>query len=985
MKNKKLWRGLTATLSSVLAVVTAASSCAFTYSDLVNDFLVLNTTEVVTPNNSNEDTTYFKSEFGEMNETNQKKLVEATKRQNISEIEEGAVLLRNENGALPLKENERRVSFFGQASVNPVYRCSSAGNYPKEGNMSTLQSSFEAKNFAINPVLQAAYENSGVKRSASFGNMDIGEAPASIYTAEVRESWNNDYNDVAFIFISRESGEGADFEMTDSEGISQLALHQNERDMISTVTSSGKFKKIVVLLNSPVAMEVGWLEEYGVDACLWIGTPGQWGFDGVVNILTGEVNPSGRLVDTYAKNSLSAPACVNSGTQTPQFANADEILKNITYKQFTADYATVMVEGIYVGYKYYETRYEDCILNRGGASSAAGSSFGTAWNYSNEVSYTFGYGLSYTSFEQELLSVEDTGDKITVTVKVENVGDVSGKDVVEVYVQTPYGEYEKANLIEKSAIQIVGFNKTDILAPGESQTLTVEVDPYLLASYDSYNTKGYILSEGDYYLALGRDAHDALNNVLEEKGATGLVDGNGNETFGDTQKVYKWKGEFDSDKYSVSSETGKEITNIFDDCDLNLTAPGSVTYLSRNDWVNTYPVTQTKVTASEEMIKQLVGNTYEKPSLSPTARDITQGDTSEFIPLIEMKGLSYDDAKWEKYLDQMTIDEMATSLVDVYGNVAIDSVVKNASKTGDGIDSIGGQLPYGDKPYCCVYASKTVLACTWNTSLMQRRGELMGEEGLYRGLVCIYTIGGNLHRTPFNGRNFEYISEDGNYGYMAAAVEVKGMMSKGVSPAIKHLAFNDQESYRRGVATFFNEQGGRETSLRVFEGAIRIGKTSSLMQSYNRIGCTWSSAHYGLCTELVRGEWGFEGFMITDAASVIDYEGRFEASLTAGTDAYCLDSKKLSGKTIADAIKTNDDGTLLLALRNAVKNYHYVFVNSCAINGTSADTQIISITPWWKPALIVIVSVLGVATLGSAIIFVFAAVKNSNKEEDENE
>lgn len=988
MKKKvKLWCGLSAVSIALLVLMATATDYAFGYADVINSRLGLETAVIETPENANEDTTYYKSEFGEINATNQEKLIAATKEQSVNEMREGAVLLRNERETLPLKSEERRVTMFGHASIDPVYRGNSAGNMPEEPNMTTLRQAMEGAGFEINPTLWEAYQNSGVTRvcSDSSEEVDLGEDPIEFYTDTIRQSWANDYNDVAFIVLSRESAEGIDFFMKDGEGISQLALHKNERDMIEMVTQSGKFGKVVVLLNTPTPIELDWLEEYDIDACLWIGYPGQWGAQGVADILTGAVNPTGRTVDTYAADSLSSPAVVNSGTNTPRFSNGDEVANALGTRYFTGDYATVQVEGIYVGYRYYETRYEDAILGKGNATSSAGASFGTSWNYADEVTYPFGYGLSYTTYTYDLKNVVENDDgTMSVTVTVTNTGEVAGKTAVEIYAQTPYGDYERENKVEKSAIQLVAFDKTDVIEPQAAVDITIPVDKYLLASYDYTNAKGYILSEGDYYLAVGEDAHDALNNVLSAKNASGLVDAFGNAVEGDSGNVFSWHEDFDDETYATSAETGKEITNLFDECDINYFAEGTATYLSRSDWDATYPKTQTVPTATDEMIDLLKGDTYSQPADGIAARDIAQGDRSKDIKFLEMRDVEWDDPKWEDYLSQMSIEELASQISDSYGTPALVSIVKPETKTGDGIDGVGGRLPFGERPNACCYTGK-VISDTWSPDLMTRRGELMGEESLYCGYTMVYSTGANLHRTPFGGRNFEYISEDGNFAYYAAYYEVTGMKSKGVNAAVKHFAANDQEFKRMGVATFFNEQAMRETTLRPFEGGIRKGKTHAFMQSYNRVGCTWSSANYALCTSLVREEWGFEGAEITDAASTIDYAGRFQASITAGTDIYCIDSKGESGKQLVEAISENDDGTLLLALRRAVKANHFSAVNSCAINGLSIHSTVREIMPTWQYLAIAGIILFAVATATFFTLFVLSKHFWTSKEDREKE
>ena len=353
---------------------------------------------------------------------------------------------------------------------------------------------------------------------------------------------------------------------------------------------------------------------------------------------------------------------------------------------------------------------------------------------------------------------------------------------------------------------------------------------------------------------------------------------------------------------------------------------------------------------------------------------------------IEMPGIDgFEEARRIRERDDKVSIIFVTNMVSYapkgYSVNAMDFIVKPETKTGDGV---GGRLPFGERPNACCYTGK-VISDTWSPDLMTRRGELMGEESLYCGYTMVYSTGANLHRTPFGGRNFEYISEDGNFAYYAAYYEVAGMKSKGVNAAVKHFAANDQEFKRMGVATFFNEQAMRETTLRPFEGGIRKGKTHAFMQSYNRVGCTWSSANYALCISLVREEWGFEGAEITDAASTIDYAGRFQASITAGTDIYCIDSKGESGKQLVEAISENDDGTLLLALRRAVKANHFSAVNSCAINGLSVHSTVREIMPTWQYLAIAGIILFAVATATFFTLFVLSKHFWTSKEDREKE
>ncbi len=980
MRHSRLWTGLSTLFSCLLVLLLVGLDCMNGYAGTINQFLGIKTSKIVNEGSETENQIYYESEYGDLNAENLQKLVEDTYAQAVLEEEEGAVLLKNENQALPLSPEERRVTLFGHATAQPLYKNASAGSkgYQTEHNINLCQALLKA-GFSVNDTLFQAYRASKTLRGT--GKFDfitgttsvksLGEEPISFYTEELRASWEEDFNDVAIVMLAREGGEGMELEPKDTyEGISQLALHQEEKDLLRMIRDSGKFEKIIVLINSGNPMELEWLDEYGVDACLWIGLPGQRGFEGVVNILTGEANPSGHLTDTYAANSLSAPAVVNGSYNNQPWANLDEVLEAVEDADAGVSWSTVQAEGIYIGYKYYETRYEDAVLGQGNADAAAGASFGGAWDYAKEVTYPFGYGLSYTEFAQTLDEVSVKDDKITVTVTVTNTGDVAGKSVVQVYAQTPYGEYEKENLVEKSAIQLLNFGKTGMLEPGESQTMDIECDKYLLASYDYTNAKGYILSEGDYYISIGEDAHDALNNVLAAKGAEGLVDVFGEEAEGDADKTYVWSEEFDAETYKTSPYTGEEVTNQFADADLNYWQEGAVTYLSRQDWAGTYPEKPTQVTLTEEMTEVLAGDYYEKPDNAPSVNAYTQG-YNQGIPLAALVGLDYDDELWETYLNQFTVEELSICLKDNFGTEEIASVGKPAIVVGDGPDGVGGifdEKKYGDKRMDCAFPTEIVLASTFNKDLMTRRGELMAEECLYLGMMENWMPGVNLHRTPFGGRNFEYYSEDAVMNYLCEIPEVQAMEKKGVHAGAKHVTGNDQENNREGISVFFNEQAFREGSLRGAEGAIAAAGGKALMHGFNRLGLVWCSSSRALCQQVIEKEWGFVGQQETDAVarSVGTYKGHYSSALAAGTDNFCVDFNGDSSKAIVQEIKENDDGHLLGLLRKSVHDYLYVAVNSHIMNGYSVNSRVVSITPWWKTlmySLIAVVAVLDAISL----------------------
>lgn len=1004
MKKIRFRTGLTSILAFLLVLAILGTSCAMSYDSVINGALGIQVSKVVeveAPEGEEVDTTYYKSAYGELNKTNIKKLKEDSYAHAVQEQEEGTVLLYNKDNALPLAADEVQVTLFGHAVVDPVYRNHSAGSRAYEGNTGIdLYKAMGQAKFKVNPKLYNAYRKSATERktgtATSFfaeGGADasawsIGEEPISFYTDDLKSTWETQFNQVAVVMLAREGGEGVELYMeTPTEGISQLALCQEEKDLLAMIRDSGKFGKTVVLLNSGNPMEVDWVEEYDVDAVLWIGCPGEKGFTGVASILKGTANPSGHLIETYATDSLSAPATRVNSHNNQVWANIDEVLKKTNSSPSEISYYAVQSEGIYVGYKYYETRYEDAILGRYGANSTAGSTTGEAWSYTDEVEYPFGYGLSYTTFDQKLDSVVVGEDTVTVTVTVTNTGNVAGKSVVQVYAQTPYGEYERANLVEKSAIQLLDFGKTQLLEPGKSETLTIECSKYLLASYDYTRAEGYILSEGDYYIAIGDDAHDALNNVLAAKGATGMVDVKGNPVSGNAAKTFKWTGEFDDEKYSRSIYTGFGVSNQFEDADANYWFEDAVTYLTRQDWAGTFPenpVTGLKLT--DEMLRLLEGDLYEKPANAPSAKSIVQGD-NQGIMLISMKGVAYDDPLWETFLSQMTLEEMSTLISNNFGTDEVASVGKPSSPAGDGPDGIGGYTDnfssdYGRNLKTTSFPNESLMTSAFNKELMYRRGELLGEEALYLGVVEVWGPGCNLHRTPFGGRSFEYFSEDANMNYLACAPIVQGMQTKGVHAGPKHLAGNDQEINRQGVVNFFNEQAFREGALRGLEGGVAVGKAQSLMQAFNRLGFLGCSLSEALNKTVVRNEWGYQGHIETDAIgnATTGYKAAFSTMLAAGTDSFCLDTQRQTPKAIVAEIQANDDGYLLQQLRRAAKNVLYNDANSNIMNGLNNNSIIVSITPWWKPALQYVIYGVAALTALSLLWLTVAKVKYNKQK-----
>lgn len=997
--------GITSIAGTLLTFSIVGGLIANENEATINDQLKAETSKIITDENSkNEDTNYFKTSYGDgsFSIENWNKLRVDTIEQTKNEMREGAALLYNQNKALPLKTEENKVTLLGHASVDPVYKASSAGNKVNESSTDkiNLKEALEGDGLSVNNDIWNALSAGSAKRGEmkqSWGGMSLaasGSAKGSEENAAFYDGIKGkigDYNQVGIITFAREGAEGTDMKMDDEDdeggktgSISSLALHKNEIDLLKFAKNN--FSKVIVLLNSPYQMEVEGIKEYA-DSILYIGEPGLTGFAGVADILTGKTNPSGRLADTYAENSLSAPAVVNSGTRTPEFKNADAIDEQIGSNE-NARWMDFQAENIYLGYKYYETRYEDTVYDRNGASSKAGSKDGNAWNYADEMSYTFGYGLSYTTFTQKLDKVDVKDDEIVVTVTVENTGDVAGKEVVQVYAQTPYGDYEKTNKIEKSAVQIVGFNKTKELKHGEKDTLEIKIDKYLLASYDEYKAKGYILSGGNNYIAIGSDAHDALNNIIAKKGGKvkDLVDAEGNKVDGDANKAFEFKTVLDDSKYRKSSN-GVVVTNQFGDCDLNTYIKDAGVYLSRSAWDSTYPTAQTTVTATAEMIKLLSGNVYKTDTSKTKVSDVKYG-VDKKMTLVTMKDVDYNDPLWDTFIQQLTLEELATATVESFACPAIDKLGQKNFAVGDGDDSVGGSFAIDaegkTKVNSMTYTSKPILTGTFNSDLMKKRGELMGEEAMFCGFMENYNIGADLHRTPFGGRNFEYMSEDAIMSYLASIPEVEGMESKGTHAAPKHFCGNDQETHREGVTTFFNEQAFRENSLKAFEGALRVAKAGGLMQSFERLGCTWTSANYNLNTQVLRNEWGYIGNVVTDATAgaAEGYKSHAVECMNAGTQQFCLDGKAVAGTKIVKYIQDNDDGELLLKLQKAAKDWEYAISRSVVINGMYSSSRVVSITPTWKIAIIVIQSVLGALTgisvISLAVVIVLGRKKGGN-------
>lgn len=981
-KRTTIFRGLAAVMAFLLLVTVAASTLMFENAGMVNQALNLTTSKLVDDGAENAIAAIvYPNEYGTdiTNKQTTLMLEMDVAAQNVTQAEEGSVLLTN-NGALPLDEGSR-VTIFGNGSYNSKYN--------KKKSESTIDAiptmTFNAamqKVFGEENVNITLAENVYSKLSGTT-NTTVVEAPI-VDVQAYANTWASDYNDAAVVVLTRWGSEDAETAMYTESGTRYLALQQEEKDLLSYLKGEkgSTFDKIIVVINADQMMELDWLDEYDVDACLLAGIPGTQGFEGVANLLIGRANPSGRLVDTYAANSLSAPATTYASANTPQWANVDEVVANCTDNNSNGSqivYYTIYAEGIYVGYKYYETRYEDIVLNQGNAASTVGSSTGSTWNYNDEVVFTFGHGLSYTSFEQELLSVDYNAerDRYEVEVKVTNTGDVAGMSVVEVYAQTPYGDYEKENLVEKSAVQLVGFAKTDLLQPNETETVTAEVRRYMLASYDANGAEGYILSSGDYYLAIGDNAHDALNNILAAKGKTTA---DGMDYDGDAGKVYSWNQEkLDTDSYHyslVDDET--EVTNQLESADLNHLGV-DFTYLSRSDWEGTYPAEIQPITATEEMITYLNSDWYETPEDAPEASDFTQGKEVT-LTFAAMQNVDWDDDEtWNAFLDQLTVDEMLSLVGDSNGSPAVERITMPSTARGDdGVCIQQGSLKAtGDSAMSWV--SEVMTARTWNTDRFTDRGHLLGCEAQFCGLNELWYGGGNVHRTPFGGRNMQYYSEDGNFGYIVGAYEAAAMQEMGIHYGIKHFVLNDQEAHRESLSTFANEQTIRENYLRSFEGAFCEGGALGAMTGFNRIGCEYVAINRNVLTNILKGEWEFKGHVTTDAFTASSlYKTHYLEEMAAGIDYTCWDNSNILA-AVKEAIE-GGDGEMLQALRLATKHNVYAASRSTAVNGLSNSSRVVTITPWWQILLIAMAAVFAVGSVVCVVCYVvFSTKKRSTR------
>ena len=913
------WKGLTF-LSAVIAIIMIPLTVVLSmFDNTVAAFVGGSFWEL-----KNEDASaqYFTSDFESAEEMTEYgieicKQVEA----------EGAALLLNENNALPLAAGSK-VSCFSGSSVNLVYGGTGSGNIDAS-TADTLKSALEGAGMEVNGSLWDFYNSEEAAPYARFdgdftSSAKVGEVPWDAYPQEVLDSVAS-YGDAAIVTFSRVGGEGADLEYADTN---YLALNEDEKDMMANLASmkaDGTIGKIIVLINTANPLQVDFLKnnEYGVDACLWIGDVGISGINAVAEILAGTINPSGSLVDTYCYDNYSAPAMANFVPTTYEGYEEGIIPDN-------AKSYMIYQEGIYVGYKYYETRYEDYVMGTGNAGSYA---------YGDEVAFPFGYGLSYTEFAYSDMEVNynAANDQFEVKVTVTNTGDTySGKETVQVYSQSPYTTYDVENKVEKPSVALCGFAKTDILAPGESQDVTVIVEKRDLASFDAYGAGTYILDEGDYYLTVATDAHNAVNNTLAAKGYTTETSEGRMDADGDATLAYKWtQDSFDATTYSTSVN-GTQITAQLTQSDLNLyegNGGQSVTYLTRNDWMGTYPTEITQLALTEQLIKNLQDIQYDPADYEAVEMPTLGADNG--LKLIDMYGKEYDDPDWEKLLDQLTFDEMVSMIGDSFHwTMPMESVQAPGTREENGPQGLTASLLGSDKTQlkATAFTSEDVMAATFNVDLMTEVGKVIGNNCLHANIACLYGPGNNIHRTPYGGRNFEYYSEDGFLSGKISQYEVAAIQAKGVDVVMKHFALNDCEQDRIGLGVWLGEQAAREIYLKAFQAPFEYGDANGVMMAYTRWGTQWSGANKGLVTGIMRNEWGSNGKSITDNVLTTYVNG--VDGILAGTSYY--DAMMPYVTKLLPQYK--NDPVIVSAMKEACHHNLYALVNSCGINGLGKDT-----------------------------------------------
>lgn len=972
-----------------IALIVAANAILPNYTQVINSYLGVEQGW----DNSGVNTEGLDLEYSKADHKSREDLAAYEEELDKQIAAEGIVLLENDDASLPLAEGTTLSFVSGNSrSLGTGSAGILASTMGVEGEtVDAVTPAMEAAGLKVNQTLVEFYASGAGSEyvmgpgSVSYGDdedFSINECPLSVMReAGVLDSLQGT---TPVFVMKRVAGEGRDMprsmynHASNAEDQARTYLEPDSTELEILQYLNDNFDNTVLLITSNNALDLDWLAQFpNIKSVLYAPSLGTYGIDSLASVLAGDVNPSGRTKDTFAADPLSAPAAQNFGDY--QYLDESGELTKYNYVSYE--------EGIYVGYRYYETRYEDVVLGQGNAGD---------FDYAAEVCYPFGYGLSYTTFEWSDFETTWDGGECTATVTVTNTGGVAGKDVVELYAQSPYTDYDRANGVEKAAVTLVGFAKTQLLEPGASQTVEVTFDESQLASYDYQGAKTWILDAGTYYVTAAGNSHEAVNNVLAAKGAA--VEGN----VAMTATYLPDNAEVDAITYATDGLTGEKITNRLDD------AAGDLTYLTRSDWTGTFPTHDGEPTsqvstwgneingddgvsytygkaASADLIAQLDSTDSGNPDAQAWDGDLVYG-AENGLTLIQMRGLDYDDPAWDDLLDQLTPEDYDVLITQAgYGTDYIASVEKPA---GTDADSTSGWSWGGIGMTFC---NPAMVAQTWNVELAYELGICIGDESLYGGATGWYAPAMNINRTAFSGRAGEYFSEDGFLSGALASQEVKGAAEKGVYTLIKHFAFNDQENHRGdrtgqySMATWLNEQSAREIYLRPFEMCMKVGDVEvnyiretgdgtyenatttmaacqGLMTAFNRIGATWVGGDYDLITGIVRTEWGFDGWIITDNADTGVFMNAGQM-IEAGADS------KLTASDPTDTWTFDEnDPVQYRYARDAVHHLLYVMANTHCMNGAMPGSHYTSGVGGMQKADQIRWGITGVAAVGLVAI-----------------
>lgn len=1003
MKAKKFtpaMRGLAALMTCLMVLSIVGTGVANTYRGALDD--TLGTESYVTINDDS--AARFKTDYATIED-----MAAAARDIAIREGEEGTVVMKNDNGVLPLKANAN-VALFGLAAYN-VYgpkggnadaasladALAGAGLNVNETlkdyyltNIINMHTEMRANRWTGKEVPTTVYDHMYVSAPGDWTTYQIAEVPPTEFEAlGVPANWKEAIakDSIGICVFARGAGEGNTYKpgsalnyAGEATGEDPLKLSADELAVVEAAKET--CSKVIVLLNTGNNMMIADIAEGGsheVDGICYIGCPNDYQTIGIANVLTGKVNATGALASAFVRDHQSIPAVQNVGGD--YFADYEIVCRNDDPRYpgkeignigtgsfggadtYNGGMYIVEAEGIYVGYKYYETRYFDAVMGQGNANSAAGATQGSAWNYGDEMLYTFGHGLSYLDYTQTIKSVtvdRSVNGNITAVVEVKNNSNQDGKFLTQLYVQQPYTDYDRTNLVEKSAVMFLNSAKVDVPA-GQSKEVTITIPTKYLASYDANNAKTYILDAGEYYFTAAAGAHEAVNSILAAQGKT---TSDGMDAAG-KNAVVSWKLDaLDNTTYAIANDT--VVTNVADDADLNYWLPGTVTYLTRQDW-NTFPINYNKLNLKiadspkkDQWIAEMRGETY---TISDTGAAVEAVPGPKFTATeIGAEQLNnINDPYWDKLVHAITIDEAVGAVIhggsrsDTLTNIDNPVVIQNEGPTGI---SAGYTDEATGKTYKFNVNSQTLLGCSFNPELAYQWGLVEGNSCLWVERYDLWGSGLTLNRTPYNGRNYEYISEDPMLTNVIGREVIQGCSDKGIINGPKHMGFNDQEHNRAGISAYMTEQKFRETDLRGFEGALSDAFGMGVMIAFNRIGATNASHHVGMIQKIVRGEWGFKGLISTDMMNNYLYfnaESMVMAGITQVADFAADNSHINLGEGGVDAVwphislaTVSKDSNLVEQARENLKYQLYIFANSAILN---ISTQ--RVNTWWDTALTV--------------------------------